>query len=44
MDILGGGEKGIDPCLHQELIYIEFWQHMKSLMLVKITKFINTRF
>lgn len=27
MDVLGGGEKAVDPCLYQELIYIEFWQY-----------------
>lgn len=41
MNILGGGEKAIDPCLYQEVIYFEFC--MTSLMLVQIT-FINTRF
>lgn len=38
MDILGGGgEKAIDPCLHQEV-----WQCILSLMLVQNTTFINT--
>lgn len=44
MHILGTGEKGIDSCLYQELIYIEFCQCMACLRLVQITVYIHSRF
>lgn len=44
MHILGTEEKGIDSCLYQELIYIEFCQSMTCLRLVQITVYIHTRF
>lgn len=44
MALLGTGEKGIDSCLYQELIYIEFCQCTTRLKLVQITIYSHTRF